>query len=86
MEVATIVATLTDDRTVIAAAVLHDVIEDASVTYDELVNNFSVETADLIADESENKREGTPVIFKMDRKNLRNSNSQSLKMAKRFGL
>ena len=47
MEVAMIVALITDDKDLIAAAYLHDVIEDAGVTYQELEREFGSHIAQL---------------------------------------
>ena len=47
MEVDMIVELITDDKDLIAAAYLHDVIEDAGVTYDELEQEFGTRVADL---------------------------------------
>ncbi len=58
MEAAAIVSALTDDEEVIAAAVLHDVLEDTDASYEELVQLFGRRIASLVADESEDKREG----------------------------
>ncbi len=55
-EVAAIAAVMTGDPEVIAAAYLHDVIEDAGVTYDELQERFGKRVADLVLAESEDKR------------------------------
>lgn len=55
IEVALIVSVMTDDPEVIAAAYLHDVIEDAGVTYDELQRRFGTRVADLVQAESEDK-------------------------------
>lgn len=55
MEVALIVSVMTDDPEVIAAAYLHDVIEDAGVTYEELQSRFGTRVADLVQAESEDK-------------------------------
>ena len=60
MEVATIAATMTDDREVLAAALLHDVVEDTSHTLDEIESNFGPRVAALVAAETEDKREGLP--------------------------
>ncbi len=60
MEAAAIVATLTDDEDVIAAAVLHDVLEDTDASYQEVEKLFGSRVAALVADESENKREDLP--------------------------
>ena len=54
-EVAMIVAMMTEDPEVIAAAYLHDVIEDAGVRYEELEEQFGKRVADLVQEESENK-------------------------------
>lgn len=55
MEVAMIVSVMTDDPEVIAAAYLHDVIEDAGVTYQELEEQFGHRIAELVLEESEDK-------------------------------
>lgn len=54
-EVALIVTVMTSDPEVIAAAYLHDVIEDAGVSYEELKNLFGKRVADLVREESEDK-------------------------------
>ena len=58
LEAMLIVSNITNDEEVIAAAVLHDTIEDAKVTKEELAMKFGARVADLVAAESENKREG----------------------------
>lgn len=60
MEVASIVATMTSDEEVIAAAVLHDVIEDTGETKESVQQEFGERVAYLVASESENKREDRP--------------------------
>ena len=60
MEAAAIVAAMTDDEEVIAAAVLHDTVEDTAVTLDEICKQFGKRVAELVAAESENKREDKP--------------------------
>ena len=55
MEVAMIIAMMTDDQELIAAAYLHDVIEDAGVTYEELEQEFGTRVAELVRYESEDK-------------------------------
>ena len=55
MEVAMVVSAMTDDVEVIAAAYLHDVIEDANVTYEKLKETFGTRVADLVQTESEDK-------------------------------
>lgn len=59
-EVAAIVATMTDDQETLAAAVLHDTIEDAGVTLEEIRENFGKRVALLVMTETENKREDLP--------------------------
>lgn len=54
-EVAMIVAVMTKKPEVIAAAYLHDVIEDAGVTYQELMTEFGACVAELVRAESEDK-------------------------------
>ena len=60
MEVAQIASTLTHDQDVLAAAVLHDVVEDTPVTLEEIHENFGEHIAWLVAMETENKRRGQP--------------------------
>lgn len=60
VEVAEIVITLTKEPHVIAAALLHDVVEDTPVTMTDLVRVFGAEVAELVEDETENKREELP--------------------------
>ena len=55
MEVASIVSTLTDDEEVIAAALLHDTIEDTAVTEEEIRALFGDRVASLVAHETEDK-------------------------------
>ena len=38
-----------DDETVLAAALLHDVIEDTTVDYDDILKDFGCEVADIVA-------------------------------------
>lgn len=58
LEAAAIVAAITEDERVIAAAVLHDVVEDTYVTIEEVKEKFGGYVAGLVAAETENKREG----------------------------
>ena len=60
MEVAHIASTMTHDQDVLAAAVLHDVVEDTPVTPDEILENFGERIAWLVAMETENKRHDLP--------------------------
>lgn len=60
MEAAVIVGTMTDDPQVLAAAVLHDVVEDAGVTLQELREKFGDRVMELVASETEIKRADIP--------------------------
>ena len=60
MEAAVIVGTLTEDQHVIAAAVLHDVVEDADITIEEVEQRFGSRVRDLVASETEDKRAERP--------------------------
>lgn len=60
MEAAAVVASMTSDREVLAAAMLHDVVEDTKTTIDEVRAQFGDRVAELVAYESENKREPLP--------------------------
>ena len=60
LEAAAIVGSITTDVEILAAAVLHDVVEDTSVTIDEIREQFGERIANLVANESENKREDLP--------------------------
>lgn len=60
LEAMLIVAGLTDDEDVIAAAVLHDTVEDTGTTVEELERVFGKRVAVLVASESEDKRGDRP--------------------------
>ena len=60
MEAAAIVAGITNDQELIAAAVLHDTVEDTDATREELEELFGKRVADLVAAESEDKRKDLP--------------------------
>ena len=55
METAVIVSAFTDDEEILAAALLHDVIEDAGVTIEELEREFNCRVAELVRQETEDK-------------------------------
>ena len=55
LEAAAIVSSMTDDIEVMAAAVLHDVLEDTDVTEDRIRFEFGPRVADLVSAESEDK-------------------------------
>lgn len=57
LEAAVIVSTMTSDQEVIAASVLHDVVEDTNITIEEIASEFSEKVTRLVASETENKRE-----------------------------
>ncbi len=59
METAEIVGTMTEDEDVLAAAVLHDVLEDTSVTEEELRETVGGHVTELLA-VGENKRREQP--------------------------
>ena len=60
MEAAVIVGTMTEDQELIAAAVLHDVVEDAGITIEEVGEKFGPRVKELVASETEDKRENVP--------------------------
>ncbi len=60
MEVASIVATMTNDENVLAAALLHDTVEDAQVKKQEILKEFGERVAALVESETEDKRADLP--------------------------
>ena len=60
MEAAVIVGTMTDDQNLIAAAALHDVVEDANITNDEIEEKFGKRVRELVESETEDKRADLP--------------------------
>ena len=60
MEAAVIVGAMTDDQYLIAAAVLHDVVEDTDVTIDEIEARFGKRVRELVESETEDKRDHLP--------------------------
>lgn len=60
LEAAAIVSSMTNDVEVMAAAVLHDVLEDTAITEEQLRFEFGNRITDYVCAESENKREGQP--------------------------
>ena len=58
MEAMAIAATMSDDQEVLAAAALHDVVEDTDVTLDELRSRFGERVASLVDTESDRRDEG----------------------------
>ena len=60
MEAAVIVGTMTNDQHLIAAAALHDVVEDADITIDEVEEKFGKRVRELVESETEDKRADLP--------------------------
>ena len=60
MEAAVIVGTMTEDQNIIAAAVLHDVVEDAGVAMSVVEEKFGQRVKELVASETEDKRADLP--------------------------
>ena len=60
MEAAVIVGTMTDDQNLIAAAALHDVVEDAGISIEEIEEKFGKRVCALVASETEDKRADLP--------------------------
>ena len=60
MEVAAICASMTSDEDVLAAAVLHDTVEDTNATLEQIEAQFGARVARLVAAETENKRANLP--------------------------
>ena len=60
MEAAVIVGTMTTDQNLIAAAALHDVVEDADISIQEIDDNFGARVRELVQSETEDKRADLP--------------------------
>lgn len=60
MEAAVIVGSITDDQNLIAAAVLHDVVEDTGITIEEIEEKFGKRVRELVQSETEDKRADQP--------------------------
>ena len=60
MEAAVIVGSMSDDQNLIAAAALHDVVEDAGVTIEEVESRFGKRVRELVESETEDKRADLP--------------------------
>lgn len=58
MEAVEIVATMTPDQELLAAAALHDTVEDTDVTIDQIREEFGERIASLVASESDTFEEG----------------------------
>ncbi len=55
LEVAQIISTMTDDKEIISAGILHDIVEDTDGTLAEIKERFGDRVATIVASESENK-------------------------------
>ena len=60
LEAAVIVGTMTDDQDIISAAVLHDVVEDAGITIEEIEEKFGKRVRELVSSETEDKMADLP--------------------------
>lgn len=60
MEVASIVGTMSDSQELLAAAVLHDTVEDTDTTIEEIKDNFGKRVYLLVMTETEDKRDDKP--------------------------
>ena len=56
LEAAVTVSSITCDQEIIAASVLHDVVEDANIQPEEIEEKFGKRVRDLVMAETENKR------------------------------
>jgi myo-inositol-1(or 4)-monophosphatase len=59
LEAVVIVSTMTSDQELLAAAALHDTLEDTDTTYEQLEREFGKRVADLVVQESDVKLEGS---------------------------
>jgi len=60
MEVAVIIGTMTDDKEIMAAGLLHDTVEDCGIDPREIKEKFGARVAALVASETEDKMLGLP--------------------------
>lgn len=60
MEVAVIASRITDDEEVLAAAMLHDTVEDTDATMDDITALFGSRVAALVESDTEDKKPGVP--------------------------
>ena len=86
LEVAEILASMTDDIEVITAGILHDIVEDTDGTLEEIEKRFGKRVADLVASESENDYPGEDMAITWKRRKeesvqrLKNSTDSAVKM------
>ncbi len=76
LEAMAIVASITDDQELIAAAALHDLIEDTDVTYEDIKKEFGVRIADIVLNESNN---AIPNYEQLSWHEIREKNMEHLK-------
>lgn len=81
LEAMAIVATITNEPDLLAAAVLHDTVEDTDVTLDELRQEFGEHIASLVADETDVKH--TPDGKKLTWKERKQRDMDNLRAASR---
>ncbi|HBF05626.1 MAG TPA: bifunctional (p)ppGpp synthetase/guanosine-3',5'-bis(diphosphate) 3'-pyrophosphohydrolase [Prevotella sp.] len=81
LEAMAIVATITNAPDLLAAAVLHDTVEDTDVTLDDLKQEFGEHIANLVADETDVKH--TPDGKKLTWKERKQRDMDNLKAASR---
>lgn len=60
VEACSIAASITDDKEIIAAAVLHDVIEDSDYTKEDLLKEFGERVTNLVCSDTEDKMRNIP--------------------------
>lgn len=60
IEAMAVVGSMTNDPDALAAAVLHDTVEDTYVTIEDIEYNFGYEVARIVREETEDKREDLP--------------------------
>ena len=60
MEAAVIVGSMTNDQNLIAAAALHDVVEDSGISIEEIEEKFGARVRELVESETEDKRADLP--------------------------
>ena len=77
LEVMGIIASITEDKDIICAGALHDLIEDTDITYEEIKNEFNERIANIVAHESQNLLPGYRAD--MSWKELRELQSNCLK-------
>ena len=70
MEAASIVATMTTDQELLAATILHDVVEDTDVSVDDIAQNFGPRVAALVAYESDCEIAGSSESTWRERKRI----------------